>query len=125
MGYHRGLDITTRPGQAIFAPIPGYLVKAITGNPLSAFKIIGEGDYKGITAYVFYAKTYPQYSSGVRVSSGTRVAEAQNVNIHYKKKIEGTEEFKVGQHVHLAIKKGSTYIDPENVVINLTPKSIS
>ena len=128
VGRHRGLDITTRPGQAIFAPIPGYLAftRATSGNKLGGFKIIGEGDYKGITAYVFYAQPYPQYSSGVRVSSGTRVAEAQNINIQYDERKEGNSgEFKVGQHVHLAIKKGSTYIDPENVVINLTPKSIS
>ena len=116
-GTHRGIDISTSPGQAIFAPIPGRLqvTKASADKSLKGFKIIGAGDYQGMTAYVFYAEPLFQYINE-DVSSGTRVAVASDLSVDYDENVT--------DHVHFAIKKGGTYINPENAVINLVPKSI-
>ena len=123
-GIHRGIDIKTKPGQAIFAPIPGYIAftRAKAGNKLAGFKIIGQGDYQGMIAYVFYAQPLGQYSSGAQVSSGTRVAIAQAL----QRSKGGDYSEETTDHVHFAIKKNGVFINPEeNAVINLTPKSVS
>ena len=116
-GVHRGVDISTNPGNSIFAPIPGRLqvTKASADKKLRGFKIIGAGDYEGMTVFVFYAEPLFQYINE-DVSSGTRVAIASDLSVDYPENVT--------DHVHLAIKKGGTFINPENVVINLTPKSI-
>jgi len=77
---------------------------------------VGAGEYKGCMAYVFYCNLQPNIQPGQTVPSGLRVATAADLSIDYPKDVT--------DHVHFAVKKNGTPVDPSNLTYSLIGQSV-
>jgi len=104
---HTGIDLASKVGSQIYAPISGTLKKskAKSSSKLSGLKIIGNGEHKGYIAYLFYVKPNGALI-GKNVKVGDRIAVQQDLSLDYSESVT--------DHVHFALSKGGTKIDPQN-----------
>ena len=107
---HNGIDISTRIGQNIYAPITGKIssTKATTSSKLTGFKIVGENDpdgmdYTGYRAFLFYNQRLTDVSSGTTVKAGQRIATQLDLT-----ETSGDYSAAVTDHVHFRLQYKSS-----------------
>ena len=103
---HKGIDLSTNIGDAIYAPIDGKVVvtKTKISANLNSTKILGTGDYEGYTVYLFYIKPETALINKI-VKRGEKVGIQQDLSADYPEKVT--------DHVHFEIRKGKERINPE------------
>lgn len=102
---HRGLDISSTPGQDVRAPISGVLTAArpSASQPFGGFRITADD---GTVVKVFYAQVNPGML-GQRVNAGDSVARAQDLQM------PGGYSRSVGDHVHVEVWQNGRARDPQ------------
>ena len=85
---HKGLDIVSKPGQTVYAPIGGVLYTFATEKGLRGVQIRGEN---GDVAKVIYLR--PFLESGSIVSKGQEVGEAVDIVPFYGRGITNHVHF--------------------------------
>lgn len=103
---HNGLDIETAPGEEIYSPIHGDVVRQAFpyANDLSYGGVVirGVGQYAEYEVKLFYV----QGLICGRVSAGSTVATAQNLGAKYPG---------ITNHVHMEVRCRGTLLDPTTV----------
>lgn len=104
--HHLGLDIVTMPGEAVFSPISGYLVREAFpykgDHSLTGLVLRGAGQWSGYEVRIFYAE-------GLlcgNVSAGQQIAVAQNLKMKYPG---------ITNHVHIEVRRGATVLPPAEI----------
>ena len=113
---HAGVDYLTTDNMNLFAPIPGIIQfsRATKNSRLPGYKVIGSGEYKGVTAYVFYADL--TIEPGSRVKKGQRVAKS----VALQRSRGGDYPENVTNHIHFKLVKGGKILNPEKIKYSLT-----
>jgi len=106
-GKHHGLDIVSKPGHHVLAPITGTLDRNAIAhdNPidrtLGGLHILGVGEWAGYVVWMFYV--HPMVHG--RIEAGQPIGIAQNLAAYSKYR-------GIINHVHIQVKKGGQYVDP-------------
>jgi len=101
---HKGVDIISNPGDPIFASISGIArLTAPYSNPSpekvrvnTGVKIIGTGDYEGMTVYYFYTKALNDIL-GTQVTSGQVIGTALEMATAYGPGMTNHVHFQIGK----------------------------
>ena len=111
---HNGIDISTRIGQSIYAPITGKIssTKANSASKLTGFRIEGENDpegmdYTGYRALLFYNQRLTDVKSGTTVKAGQRIATQLDLT-----ETSGDYSAAVTDHVHFRLQYNGQEVDP-------------
>jgi murein DD-endopeptidase MepM/ murein hydrolase activator NlpD len=101
---HKGVDLSSAVGDQILSPIDGKVARtAAVAGGMPGTKIFGSGDYDGYIAYLFYCAPNSGMV-GKNVKKRDVVATQGDLSQDYPEN--------VGDHVHVAIKKGGQHLDP-------------
>lgn len=113
---HTGVDFSTTIGQEIYAPIPGKILKSKASNTskLDGIKILGNGDYKGITVYIFYSQL--SLSQGTIVTQNEKIGNALDLSPDYPEEVT--------DHIHFKIEYNGNIINPENIFYKFNNKEL-
>ena len=111
---HNGIDISTRIGQSIYAPITGKLksTKANSSSKLTGFRIEGENDpdgmdYTGYRALLFYNQRLLDVELNTTVKAGQRIATQLDLT-----ETSGDYSAAVTDHVHFRLQYNGQEVDP-------------
>lgn len=103
---HQGLDIEAQPGEAVFSPIEGDVVREAlpyADDPsLSGVVIQGSGNWIGYEVKLFYVE-------GLfcgKALPGARVGRAQDLTLKYPG---------ITNHVHLEVRMGGKALSPMEI----------
>lgn len=100
---HKGLDISTTPGEQVYSPISGNVIRETipyANDPsLKGLLIKGTGTWAGYEVRIFYM----QGSFTGAVSEGQLIGQAQSLQGKYPG---------ITNHIHIEVKKNGAYIDP-------------
>ena len=97
---HQGLDISASPGELVFSPIDGEIVReAAPYAPFSGVLIQGRGDYAGYEVKLFYVDAFMCGS----VTAGSVIGKAQDLSVSYPG---------IPNHVHMEVRHQGRLINP-------------
>ena len=100
MGTHQGIDLITDPGELLFAPIDGDIVREAIYGPFTGIVIRGSGAWSGYDVKVLYARGY---RSGP-VKAGDLIGYAEDISIKYGSNITN--------HVHVEVRTDGVLVSP-------------
>ena len=115
-GPHEGVDILTKPGVAVSAPIDGKISKHgfLHGDKRQEYydvEIEGSGKYLGMTTRVFYIEENSRLAIGMAVKAGqTSIGSSDDPRPRYDARMK--------PHVHIQIEWRGKNIDPARVLPN-------
>jgi len=100
---HKGLDIKTKAGDKIYAPISGTLIREALPYAgdlrYRGLLLKGNGEWAGYIIKMFYVKGVLSGS----VKGGQFIGNAQDLTKKYPN---------ITNHIHLEVKKNGSYINP-------------
>ena len=117
--YHAGTDYVTQPGEDIFSPVDGTIIRQQRPRPELDGLLI---DHSGYSASVFYVQPTGEIKEAlrrhetVRVTAGQKIGTAQDIRSVY-----GTE---MTNHVHVTLRdQTGRYVSPDGklTVLPFTP----
>lgn len=106
-GHHHGLDILSKPGHHILAPIDGNLDRNAIAHDsgadraLGGIHIVGTGEWAGYEVWMFYV--HPIVHG--QIKAGQPIGIAQNLAAYPKYK-------GIMNHVHVQVKKDGQFVNP-------------
>lgn len=108
---HNGIDISTTPGEEIFAPLAMYVErtsKANSSTKTSGVRFVPRNLSDGTHGYIWYFKPYENVI-GKWVEEGTPLGVAQNIADEYGSGMQN--------HVHIEQWAGDSPINIENTYL--------
>lgn len=106
---HNGVDKGCFPNAQILAPVDGEVTKL--GYPYSddlSYRYVQITDKDGLNHRIFYI--YPHVQVGEICTAGvTVIGISQDISQRY------TEKGRMNNHIHVEIKRGNEYLNPEEV----------
>lgn len=100
---HNGIDLRCYPGQRIYAPVTGRILRKAYPYPDLSYNGFIIRDGKAISIAIFYAKIFKELI-GQKVSAGDHIALAEDISRRYGGGML--------PHVHMEVRIDGALVDP-------------